>query len=213
MQRITWFLSWVSLKEVNWNSICNKKWNHCHCATQNVDQQLNFYYLDPVATMDRFIRQPKFASKACMKFESQESEQRLRIRQESKLPVSGSPDHRHAQRPIAALTLCWQILLWHPWKFVSHILWMATVWIILHKQQKLHMLHIYGYSHLVLCHCRELPELPWRLSNESRERVTVAWISVYDPDKSKLSTEAMEVYPARAVELYHSCWRISGDLC
>ena len=77
----------------------------CH-SEMDVDQQLNFYYLDPVATMDRFIRQPKFASKACMKFESQESEQRLRIRQESKLPVSGSPAQRHAQCPIAALTLC-----------------------------------------------------------------------------------------------------------
>ena len=37
------------------------------------DQQLNFYYLDPVAVMDRYIGQPKFAGKTYMKFETQES--------------------------------------------------------------------------------------------------------------------------------------------
>ena len=40
------------------------------------DQQLNFYYMDPVATLDRFIGQPKFAGKTYMKFELQESEER-----------------------------------------------------------------------------------------------------------------------------------------
>ena len=33
--------------------------------------QLNFYYLNPVAKMDRFLGQPKFAGKTYMKFESQ----------------------------------------------------------------------------------------------------------------------------------------------
>ena len=40
------------------------------------------------------------ACRTYIKFEQQESKQR--IRQESKLPVSGSPPHRHAQCPIAA---------------------------------------------------------------------------------------------------------------
>ena len=58
----------------------------------------------------------------------------------------------------------------------------ATVCNILHKQQKLNMWHIlhimhisrwylYGYSRLVQHSCRELPEPPWRLANESRELV------------------------------------------
>ena len=68
------------------------------------DQQLNFYYLYPVDIMDRFIGHPKFAGKTYMKFERLESKQR--IRQESKLAVSGSPVHRPAQRPVAACTLC-----------------------------------------------------------------------------------------------------------
>ena len=40
------------------------------------EQELNFYFLDPVATMDRFIGQAKFAGKTYMKFERQESEER-----------------------------------------------------------------------------------------------------------------------------------------
>ena len=84
----------------------------------------SFYYLDPMATLYtvyRFVGQPKFAGKTYMKFESQESRQR--IRQESKLPVSGSPADRDTQYSMAALTLCQQIVLWHAsaWKFVSHI--------------------------------------------------------------------------------------------
>ena len=64
------------------------------------DQQLNFNYSDPVAIMDRFIIdrficQPNFAGKTYIKFERQELKQR--IRQQSKVPISGSPAHRHAQ--------------------------------------------------------------------------------------------------------------------
>ena len=40
-------------------------------------QQLNFYYLNMVVTMDRLIGQPKFAG-TYIKFESQESKQRIR---------------------------------------------------------------------------------------------------------------------------------------
>ena len=36
---------------------------------------------------------------------------------------SESPAHKHAQCPIAARTLCWQIIIWRAWKFISHILW------------------------------------------------------------------------------------------
>ena len=72
------------------------------------DQQLNFYYSDPVtiprAIMDRSISQPKFSGKTYMKFERLELKQR--IRQESKLPISGSPAHRDAQSPIPAFTPC-----------------------------------------------------------------------------------------------------------
>ena len=68
------------------------------------DQQQNFYYCYPVAIMDRFICQPKFAGKTYMKFEGQEFKQR--IRQESKLQISRNPTHRHAMSPIAAFTLC-----------------------------------------------------------------------------------------------------------
>ena len=66
------------------------------------DEQLNVHYLDPVAIMDRFIGQPNFAGKTYLKFERQKSKER--IRRESKLPISESPAHRHAQRPIAAFT-------------------------------------------------------------------------------------------------------------
>ena len=63
------------------------------------DQQLNVYYTDPVAIVDRFIMdrftcQPRFAGQTYMKFERQELKQR--IRQES------SPAHRHAQSPMAS---------------------------------------------------------------------------------------------------------------
>ena len=62
------------------------------------DQQLNFYYCDPVAIRDRFIMdrlicQPKFAGKICMKFEGQELKQRFR--EESKLPISISESPAH----------------------------------------------------------------------------------------------------------------------
>ena len=70
------------------------------------NQQLNFYYLEPVAIMDRFIGQPKFAGKTYMKFERQESKQGIYQPEGSKLCVSESPAQRHAQSPIAALTLC-----------------------------------------------------------------------------------------------------------
>ena len=55
------------------------------------DQQPNFYYLDPVAIMNRFIGQLKFAGKTYMIFEKLESKQRIRQDSESKLPISGSP--------------------------------------------------------------------------------------------------------------------------
>ena len=65
------------------------------------DPQLNFYYCYSVAIMDRFICQPKFAGKTYMKFEGQELKQRIRL--ESKLPISRSAAHRHAQGPLLHL--------------------------------------------------------------------------------------------------------------
>ena len=47
-----------------------KSW--CHGEMDWV-QQLNFYYLDPVAIRGRFIGQLKSAGKTYMKFERQES--------------------------------------------------------------------------------------------------------------------------------------------
>ena len=48
----------------------------CGHAEMDGEQDLNFYFLDPVATMDRFIGQPKFAGKTYMQYERQESEER-----------------------------------------------------------------------------------------------------------------------------------------
>jgi len=49
----------------------------CHLAPDlDGDQILDFYFIDPVASMDRFIGQPKFASKTYFKYERQESELR-----------------------------------------------------------------------------------------------------------------------------------------
>ena len=92
-----------------------KSW--CHWEMDG-DQQLNVYYWYSVAIMDRFICQPKFTGKRYLKFEGQESKQR--IKPESKPPISKSVAHRHAQSSIAAFTLCWQIVLMHwtsyPWE-------------------------------------------------------------------------------------------------
>ena len=92
----------ISLHAVVFGSkLLLKSWYH---GEMDGNQQLNFYYLEPVAIMDRFIGQPKFAGKTYMKFERQELKQR--IRQESKLPISRSAAHRHAQSPITAFALC-----------------------------------------------------------------------------------------------------------
>ena len=96
-------LTWIAGRAL---PLLLKSWYHWE---MDGDQQLNFYYHDAVAIMDRFICQPKIAGKTYMKFERQELKQR--IRQESKLPISRSAAHRHVWSPIAALTLCWQIVL------------------------------------------------------------------------------------------------------
>ena len=126
--------------------------------------------------MDRFIGQPKFA-----KFEHQESNQR--IRQESKLPVSGSPAQRHDRAPLLHLPCDYSMLTNRsPICMELHIPYtvrIATVCNILHKQLRTqyptcfaYFAYLYGYSHLVLCCCRELPEHPGRLANEGRELVS-----------------------------------------
>ena len=69
-----WFLSVKVCLEVNWdsNSSCRqeiKSWYHPEFESElewtgiSTDSAAELYYLDPVATMDRFIGQPKFAGK------------------------------------------------------------------------------------------------------------------------------------------------------
>ena len=75
----------------------------------------------------------------------------------------------------------------------SHILWEWQ----LSESSCIKFLHIrhaffYGYSHSVLRHCRELPEYPWRLADESREVVSCG-LDVYDPDKGKMPAQALKV--------------------
>ena len=89
------------------------------------DQQLNFYCCYPVALVNRFICQPKFAGKTYVKFEGQESTAIIWqiSRLASKLHISRSASHRHAQSPMAAFILCWQFVLMHAFNFISHALW------------------------------------------------------------------------------------------
>ena len=117
------------------------------------DQQLNFYYCNAVAIIDRFISQPKFAGKTYMKLEGLELKQRIRL--ESKFPISWSPAHRHAQSLIAAFTLCQQIVLRGVRAQacielrIPCTMRIATVCNILHKQQKLYILLILHIGYIV----------------------------------------------------------------
>ena len=119
---------------------------------RNGDQQLNLYYSDPV---DIWIDSlPKFAGKTYRKFERQELKQR--IRQESKLPISDSPAHRHAQSPIAAFTMLTNRDQASIEVRIPCTMRIATVCNILHKQENLkhnmqhilHTLHIYMDIHI-----------------------------------------------------------------
>ena len=132
---------------------------------------------------------------------SQESKQR--IRQESKLPVSGSPAHRHAQCPIAALTLCWQIVLWHAWKSVFQILWEWQVSGLFCENNKYSLSYVFCIFSIFLWIFTFRTVPPQRSArtsmkaSKSKQRTgywyPVAWVPVYDPDESKLPTQAMKV--------------------
>ena len=80
--------------------------------------------------------------------------------------------------------------------------------------------YLYRYPHLIQHCCRELPEHPWRviedLQMKAKNWYSVAWVPVYYPDKSKLPTQGPsqgnESDPARAMRLYHDCWRFLQEL-
>ena len=166
----------------------------CHWEIDG-DQQLNFYYCDPVAKMDRFICQPKFAGKTYMKFERQELKKW--IRPESKLPISGSQAHRLAQSPIAAFTLMTNLSQACIELRIPCTMIITTACNILHKQQKLNMQHILHSVHIYMDNhtsysaaaesCLNIHH-PW--TSKWKQRNGFLWLGcplpLYDSDKSKL---------------------------
>ena len=171
--------------------------------------------------MDRFIGQPnlpKFAGKTYIEFASQESKQR--IRQKSKLPVSGGPAHRHALCPVSALTLCWQIVLWHApwWKIVSHfsyILWewqLSELSCINNKTSISHILCISGiFLWIFTLSTVLLQRATWTsMKTSKRKQRTVILCSIWSR-QMQTAYSGYESDPARAMRLYHNCWRVSGD--
>ena len=165
---------------------CHCYWNHG--AMENgrgsaAELLLPRWRLDPVAMMDRFIVQPKFAGKTYTgRNQGRDSgrnqtflfQEVLLILDMYSVPLLHLLHVKNRSPSWIKLRIPYTVRF----ATVCNILHKQ----ILHKQQKLNMWHIlhimhisrwylYGYSRLVQHSCRELPEPPWRLANESRELV------------------------------------------
>ena len=180
-----------------------KSWRHWE---MDGDQQLNFYYCCPVALMNTFICQPKFAGKTYVKFEGQESTAIIWqiSRLASKLHISRSASHRHAQSPMAAFILCWQFVLMHAFNFISHALWELQLSAICCINNKNSISYIFCILY-ILC------IFIWILTLSTVQLERAAWISI-KTSKWKQRTGIYKTYEKNICKYTKTCKQYANNM-
>jgi len=183
------------------------------------EQVLTFYWIDPIDAADRMVARPEFADHFYFHYERQESEQRPGKRafgransgivfQQAQLldmfsvpmlhlfygdksfsgahrghyPIYGEDDRKYAKY--------------------------AFLHVICNHDTNMH-LYINYNKHIIIMKAISFPENLLNVHEDLRRKTwfPVAWMPIYDPNRSKRPTQGYQCDAARQMRLFHDCWR------